>query len=170
MVDMTRTDDQDPQEPRWLSDEEQQLWRRWLLAGTRIQASLARQMQRDSGISMADYEVLVNLSEAPGHRMRIAALADRLQWDRSRLSHQITRMRNRELVDREACGDDRRGAFIVLTPTGLEVIAEAAPGHVKTVRELFIDRLSPAQATELSAILGDLLTQFEIPPECLGEK
>jgi DNA-binding MarR family transcriptional regulator len=155
---------------RWLSDREQCLWRNWLTAGHSIDAGLARQMQQDNAISMADYMVLVNLSEAPDHRMRVAALADRLQWDRSRLSHQITRMRNRGLLDRETCSSDGRGAFIVLTPTGLEVIAEAAPGHVKTVRELFIDRLSPTQATELSAILGDLLTQFEIPPECLGEK
>ncbi|WP_297006391.1 MarR family winged helix-turn-helix transcriptional regulator [uncultured Corynebacterium sp.] len=167
---MSRTSHQPPQVTRWLSDEEQLLWRRWLQAGARIQANLARQMQRDSGLSMADYEVLVNLSEAPDHRMRIAALADRLQWDRSRLSHQITRMRNRELVDREACGDDRRGAFIVLTPAGLSAVAEAAPGHVAAVRELFIDRLSPSRAAALSASLGDLLDQFNLPPGCPGGK
>lgn len=167
---MTRTDNQDPQEPRWLSAEEQQLWRRWLVAGPRIQANLARQMQRDSGISLPDFEVLVNLFEAPDHRMRIAALADRLQWDRSRLSHQITRMRNRDLLDREACGDDRRGAYIVLTRTGLEVVTAAAPGHVNAVRELFTDRLSPTQASQLSAILDDLLAQFDLPSGCPGGK
>lgn len=145
----------------WLTAEEQLLWRRWLKVGTRIQANLARQMLRDNGISIADYEVLVNLSESPGQRMRIAALADKLQWDRSRLSHQITRMRKRNLVDREMCDSDGRGAFIVLTPAGLAATVAAAPGHVDTVRRLFVDRLSPTQAHDLSSILECLIAQFE---------
>lgn len=149
---------------RWLTDDEQVLWRQWLFAGSRIQAALARQMQ-DNGISTADYAVLVNLSEASGHRMRIAALADRLQWDRSRLSHQITRMRNRDLLTRESCDSDGRGAFIVLTDAGLAATRAAAPGHVDAVRDLFIDRLSPDQAHALSGILETLIAQFD-EPEC----
>lgn len=145
----------------WLTDAEQLLWRRWLTVGTRIQATLAREMQKDNGISIADYEVLVNLSEAPDRRMRIAALADKLQWDRSRLSHQISRMRNRDLVTRETCDEDGRGAFIVLTGAGLAATVDAAPGHVDTVRRLFIDQLTPAQARDLSAILGHLAEQFD---------
>lgn len=152
-----------PTTPNWLTDAEQLLWRRWLTVGSRIQAALARQMQKDNGISIADYQVLVNLSEAPDHRMRIAALADKLQWDRSRLSHQISRMRNRDLVTRETCDEDGRGAFIVLTDEGLATTVAAAPGHVDTVRELFIDRLTPAQAEELSATLGTLVAQFDDP-------
>lgn len=164
---MADPEDIDDTPTRWLTPEEQRLWRRWLLAGTRIQADLARQMQRDSGISMADYEVLVNLSEAPDHRMRIAALAERMQWDRSRLSHQISRMRSRGLIDREACGDDRRGAFIVLTGDGLTAIRDAAPGHVRAVRGLFVDRLSPGRAAELDAALGDLIAGYD-DADCPG--
>lgn len=147
----------------WLTPEEQLLWRRWITVGSRINVALARQMQKDSGISLPDYEVLVNLSEAPDHRMRVAALADALQWDRSRLSHQLSRMRNRDLVTRESCDSDGRGAFIVLTDTGLETIKAAAPGHVNAVRTLFVDRLSPEQAQELSATLEILAGQFDLP-------
>lgn len=154
---MTDTD------PHWLTCEEQQLWRRWLLVGSSINASLARQMQKDSAMSMADYEVMVNLSEAPDHRMRVAALADALQWDRSRLSHQLSRMRNRGLVTRESCGSDRRGAFIVITDDGLTAIRDAAPGHVAAVRALFVDRLSPRQARGLADILALLAEQFGDP-------
>ncbi|AGP31989.1 MarR family winged helix-turn-helix transcriptional regulator [Corynebacterium terpenotabidum] len=146
---------------RWLTDEEQQLWRRWLLVGSRINAALAREMQQENNISMTDYEVLVNLSEAPDHRMRIAALAERLQWDRSRLSHQISRMRSRGLLTRESCASDGRGAFIVITDEGLAATRAAAPGHVRTVRELFIDRLTPDQARDFSETLRRLADQFE---------
>jgi DNA-binding MarR family transcriptional regulator len=148
---------------RWLSDREQCLWRNWLTAGHSIDAGLARQMQQDNAISMADYMVLVNLSEAPDHRMRVAALADRLQWDRSRLSHQITRMRNRGLLDRETCSSDGRGAFIVLTEDGFAVIRDAAPGHVAAVRAMLFDILSDEQQEQLADILHTVNAQFEAP-------
>ncbi|HJC85885.1 MAG: MarR family winged helix-turn-helix transcriptional regulator [Corynebacterium sp.] len=147
--------------PRWLSDEEQCLWRKWLAASRRIDSELARDMQRQSGLSMSDYEVLVNLSEAPDYRMRIAALADALTWDRSRLSHQISRMIKRDLLTREACESDGRGAFIVLTQTGLSTIQQAAPGHVDSVRRLMIDRLDEQQAADLGRVLDVILEQFE---------
>lgn len=147
----------------WLTPEEQLLWRRWITVGSRINVALARQMQKDSGISLPDYEVLVNLSEAPENRMRVAALADALQWDRSRLSHQLSRMRNRELVTRESCDSDGRGAFIVLTDTGLATIKAAAPGHVSAVRALVVDRLTADQSRELSTILAALAEQFDLP-------
>jgi DNA-binding MarR family transcriptional regulator len=158
---MTSRDNATEESTRWLSDREQCLWRNWLRAGHSIDAGLAREMQQDNGISMADYEVLVNLSEAPERKMRVAALADRLQWDRSRLSHQITRMRNRGLLDRESCSSDGRGAFIVLTDDGFDLIRGAAPGHVGAVRALMFDRLSREQQDQLAAILGTINAQFE---------
>lgn len=147
--------------PRWLSDEEQCLWRKWLAASRWIDSELARDIQRQSGLSMSDYMVLVNLSEAPEHRMRIAALADVLGWDRSRLSHQISRMIKRDLLVREACESDGRGAFIVLTETGLATIQQAAPGHVDSVRRLMFDRLDEQQAADLGRVLDVILEQFE---------
>lgn len=147
--------------PRWLTDDEQCLWRRWLFVSRRIDSELARDMQRQSGLSMADYEVLVNLSEAPDQRMRIAALADALTWDRSRLSHQISRMIKRGLLTREACPSDGRGAFIALTDEGLQTIQEAAPGHVESVRRLMFEQLDEDQITKLSEVLSVLEGQFE---------
>ncbi|MGO1950222.1 MAG: MarR family winged helix-turn-helix transcriptional regulator [Mycobacteriaceae bacterium] len=151
--------------PRWLTDDEQCLWRRWLTVTRGIDSELARDMQRGGGLSMADYEVLVNLSEAPDQRMRIAALADRLTWDRSRLSHQISRMIKRDLLVREACASDGRGAFIALTDEGLRNIQAAAPGHVDSVRRLMFDHLSEEDASKLHSILSTLAEQFTDPAE-----
>ncbi|MEJ6550171.1 MarR family winged helix-turn-helix transcriptional regulator [Corynebacterium sp. USCH3] len=145
----------------WLSEPEQCLWRSWLSVARNMDSALARDLQRDTGLSMADYEVLVNLSEATGHRMRMAVLADRLTWDRSRLSHQITRMMNRGLLAKETCNSDGRGTFVALTDHGLTTIRDAAPSHVASVRRMMFDVLSDKQATELRAILTTLAEQFE---------
>lgn len=145
----------------WLSESEQHLWRSWLSVARRMDSALARDLQRDTGLSMADYEVLVNLSEAPEHKMRMALLADRLTWDRSRLSHQITRMMNRGLLAKETCNSDGRGAFVVLTDQGLSTIRDAAPSHVASVRRLMFDVLSDEQAETLDGILSTLAGQFE---------
>lgn len=148
-------------ETPWLSETEQCVWRRWLNVSRRMNSALAKDMQRDSGLSLADYEVLVNLSEAPDHRMRVVALAERLTWEKSRLSHQITRMMRRDLLSRENCASDGRGAFVTLTPEGLETIRQAAPAHVEAVRRLMFDNLSATRLRQLSAVLDDLSPQFE---------
>jgi DNA-binding MarR family transcriptional regulator len=144
----------------WLTETEQDLWRSWLSVARRMDSALARDLQRDTGLSMADYEVLVNLSEAEGNRMRMAVLADRLSWDRSRLSHQITRMMNRGLLGKETCNSDGRGAFVVLTDQGLTTIRDAAPSHVLSVRRMMFDVLSDRQTAELHDILTTLGRQF----------
>lgn len=144
----------------WLSDQEQLAWRDWILVKTRIETALARQLQNDSSISLADYVVLVQLSEHPDRRQRIAALADALQWDRSRLSHQITRMTKRGLVRRETCSNDGRGAFVAIENHGMKIIQESAPGHVQAVRELFFDHLTEDEVTQLTGILHKLAQQF----------
>jgi DNA-binding MarR family transcriptional regulator len=100
---------------------------------------------------MHDYEILVELSEAPLRRMRMTELAERTAQSRSRLSHQVNRMENRDLVSREGCEGDKRGTFAVLTARGAATIEEVAPHHVASVREHFIDRLDPA---ELAALAG----------------
>lgn len=145
----------------WLSDSEQCLWRQWLAVSRQMDSALARELQRDTGLSMADYEVLVNLSEATDHKLRMAVLADRLTWGRSRLSHQITRMAKRGLLARETCNSDGRGAFVALTDQGLDTIRTAAPSHVASVRRMMFDSLSTDQADQLSAILDTLGEQFE---------
>lgn len=152
--------DQNPaQDVRWLTDEEQQAWRQWLDLGARITNALSRELQLDSTISLADYEVLVNLSESPDHRQRVVALAEEIKWERSRLSHQITRMAKRGLVRREACDKDGRGAFVILEEQGLEAITAAAPGHVEAVRHMMFDGLSAEQLTAFRDVLAHIEPQ-----------
>ncbi|MGJ4070911.1 MarR family winged helix-turn-helix transcriptional regulator [Corynebacterium macclintockiae] len=146
--------------PQWLNSREQQVWRAWLNTHIQINAELAQQLSADTSLSLSDYEVLVHLSESPDNQQRIVALANTMQWSRSRLSHQITRMAKRGLVRRETCDADGRGAFVVLEPAGLEAITNAAPGHVKKVRELIFDHLSDAEVEKLLALLSKLDAQF----------
>ena len=116
------------QESPWLNAEQQRMWRLWIHLYAKAVTAQARQLGDDSRLSFSDYEVLVHLSEAEGRRLRISALADQLQWDRSRMSHQIRRMEERGLLWRESCDTDGRGFFAVLDPRGLNAIQDAAPG------------------------------------------
>ena len=129
----------------WLSDDEQQTWRTYLRMSSLLPAALNRQLQQDCGLTLPEYEVLVQLSETPGHRLRPFQICEGLNWEQSRLSHQLTRMERRGLVSRHECAADGRGAFIELTAAGAEAIAAAAPRHVATVRRLIFDELSDAQ-------------------------
>lgn len=152
MASSTNDDNSTPQ--RWLNSTEQRVWRQWLDLGTRVNNVLGRQLQRDNELSLPDYEVLVHLSEAPDRRQRIVALADQIRWERSRLSHQITRMTKRGLVRRESCDKDGRGAFVALEDKGLKAIMEAAPGHADYVRRLMFENLSDANLNELLDIFA----------------
>ncbi len=146
---------------RWLTDEEQRVWRQWLLLGDRMTATLARQLQEESGMSLPDFEVLVRLSEAPDERVRVLALAQILRWERSRLSHHLTRMERRGLIRRQDCPSDRRGAYAVLTDHGRTTIEQAAPGHVNAVREVLFDRLDEGELATLDHLTGTLLFGLE---------
>ena len=157
----TRPSTDSKRAPRWLSTEEQATWRDWIFVTSRIDAAMARELQRNSELSLADYTVLVPLSEHPEQRERIAALAEILQWDRSRLSHQITRMSKRGLVRRESCAEDGRGAFVAIEPAGMDAIREAAPAHVESVRNYFFDLLDERDQQGMARVLHKLATQFE---------
>jgi DNA-binding MarR family transcriptional regulator len=148
-------------ETPWLDDRQQQAWRAWLAMGSRLPAALNRQLQRDSDLSLQDFDVLVQLTDVEDGRVRVSALAAALGWERSRLSHHVTRMERRGLVAREECGDDGRGAFVVLTPEGRSAIEAAAPGHVRTVRSLVFDELTPAEVASLEAITSKVLGRLE---------
>ena len=129
-------------DPRWLTADEQRAWRAYI----RLAKMLMRQLDRDLhpfGLSTNDYEILVDLSEAPGTRLRMTELADLTAQSRSRLSHQITRMEVKGLVRREGCDGDKRGTFAVITPRGQAIIERVAPSHVDSVRRHFIDQVSP---------------------------
>ena len=135
----------------WLSEEEQRAWRGLLRMHTNVMTALAQRLKTDSDMSLADYEVLANLSETPGGVLRARDLRCRLQWEKSRLAHHMKRMEDRGLVRRYACPEDGRAPLVALTEEGLALIREAAPAHVARVRELFLDALSP----ELVAALGE---------------
>ena len=146
--------DEDGIEPRWLSEHEHRAWRSFLACNSGLMAVLERQLQRDSGLSTADYTVLVQLSEAPEQRCRHFELGEAIGWEKSRLSHHLSRMVQRGLVERAACPEDNRGGYVVLTAGGAAAITAAAPRHVANVRRYFIDRLSADQLDALIA-LGD---------------
>ena len=145
----------------WLSGDEQRAWRAYLRLGSLLPAALNRQLQHDCGLTLPEYEVLVQLSEAPEHRLRPFQICDALNWEQSRLSHQLTRMERRGLVARRECQVDGRGAFVALTTCGCEAIREAAPQHAAAVRRLIFDQLSDAQRAafeEACSVIIDALT------------
>ncbi|MFJ6754315.1 MULTISPECIES: MarR family winged helix-turn-helix transcriptional regulator [unclassified Streptomyces] len=144
--------------PRWLTDPEQDAWYAWRRMFPLVNAEIARDLSQHSGLSEADYDVLSVLGSTDGHRMRITALAELMQWSRSRLSHQLTRMEKRGIVRREEVAADGRGAEVVLTGTGVAMITEAAPLHVESVRRHLIDILTPDQLRTLAEV-GELLRE-----------
>lgn len=143
-------------EPRWLSADEQRVWRLYLESTQLLADAVDAQLQRDAGLSHADYEVLVRLSEAPERRMRMSELADRTLFSRSRLSHAVARLERAGWVRREATPEDRRGMLAHLTDAGLARLRDAAPGHVAAVRELLFDRLTAEQVARLGEIVAEV--------------
>ena len=139
---------------RWLSAGEQKAWRAYLAGSQLLQNQLGRELQQEHGLTHNDYEILVQLSEAPERRMRMTDLAERCLLSKSRLSHQITRMEDAGMVQRTTCPSDRRGSFAVLTDEGMRRLEDAAPTHVEGVRQHFIDRLSAEEVSALSEVFG----------------
>ena len=148
-------------EVRWLTVEEERVWRRWLTLNARLSATLQRELQDDAGLSMPDFEVLVHLTDSPEGRVRVTDLARLMQWERSRVSHHVTRMERRRLVQRVECAEDGRGAFVVITPPGRAAIEQAAPGHVNMVRRLIFDALSPEEVDAFATIIEKMLAQLD---------
>ncbi|MFI5991935.1 MarR family winged helix-turn-helix transcriptional regulator [Streptomyces sp. NPDC051362] len=141
-------------EPRWLDEREQRAWRSLMKMQAGLSEYIERQLRTHSGLSTADYQVLAHLSEAPEGRLRSFVLGDALQWEKSRLSQHLTRMQNRNLIRRERCATDQRGAVVVITEQGRTLVETAAPLHLADVRNVLIDHVTPAQI-DLLIELGD---------------
>ncbi|GLY68911.1 MarR family transcriptional regulator [Amycolatopsis taiwanensis] len=156
MADMSAT--------RWLTDDEQQVWRAFYAAVDLLRGHVEGQLQRDAGMPHTYYEVLVALSEAPGRTLRMSELAQRCRSSRSRLSHAVARLEENGWVRRRSCPTDKRGAFASLTAEGLAAIEEAAPGHVEAVREALFDALTPDQVRALGEISAAI--QGRLTPRC----
>ncbi|WP_395363612.1 MarR family winged helix-turn-helix transcriptional regulator [Streptomyces sp. YH02] len=143
----------------WLTDAEQCAWRTFL----DVQRMLTYQLERDLqpfGLTMNDYEILVNLSESAERRLRMSDLAAATLQSKSRLSHQITRMENAGLVRRENCESDRRGLYAVLTDAGMDTMHKVAPHHVESVRKHFIDQIGPDALGDLRQSLTPVADQL----------
>ena len=145
----------------WLSDQEAHVWRGWLRLNAELSAMLAREMQDDAGLSMSDFAVLVHLTDNPEGRVRVTDLARLLLWERSRVSHHVTRMERRGLAERTECAEDGRGAFVAVTPAGRAAIEQAAPGHVRAVRRLLFDALSSEEVARLGTVVDKVLARLD---------
>jgi len=148
-------------DPHWLDARQQRAWRGYLAMQARLQAQLNRQLQADSGLSIADFDVLVALTDRPDVSVRVLELAEALQWEKSRLSHHLARMERRGLIERQDCPDDARGAFVVLSGAGREAIERAAPAHVEAVRALVFDGLDAEQVEALAGIAEAVLARID---------
>src|SRR5579875_182839 len=155
------------EEPEWLSEDEACMWRAFLRMRRALDRGVDRHLTECSGLSIADYQLLVPLSEAPGMRLRARDLGREVDWERSRLSHQIRRMEQRGLLERLECPTDARGTIIALTAAGAEAIRGAAPSHVTWVREHFIDLLTEEERLTLQAVAERVLARFAAE-ECSG--
>lgn len=146
----------------WLSAEEQRVWRGYLAMVNELEVAMNRQLQRDCGLSLADYEVLVALSERGAQRM--FELGEALSWEQSRLSHQLRRMRDRGLVSRQGATDDRRGATVELTDAGRAALRTAAPGHAALVRGVLFDGMPAARRKALSEVIDTVRERLRESP------
>lgn len=139
-------------DPRKLTDDELELFRAFHLMRRGFDRTLDAQLQQDDGISISELEVLMALVRSPGRRLRVRDLVDSTGWEKSRVSHQVTRMAARGFVERQECAEDRRATWIHLTGEGRRVVVRALPKHSATIRRILFDALSPDQQEALLGI------------------
>ena len=142
--------------PRWLDERQQHVWQAYLHLNQHLYAFLEQQLVRD-GLSGPDYKVLHPLSEAPDGLLRARELCTEIGWDRSRLSHHLTRMEKRGLIAREECVEDGRGLMVRVTDGGRRAIEAAAPAHAENVQRYFFDLLSNDELDTLAVLFDRLL-------------
>lgn len=145
-----------PPEAQWLSDDQQGVWRAWLLGSAVLNERLDAQL-REHDLDLAEYEILVTLSEASDRQLRMAELADAVHQSRSRLTHTVTRMEKRGLIERTTCPVDRRGVWANLTDAGHRLLEDAAPSHVECVRRNFVDAVDPQDYAALGRAMRAIL-------------
>jgi DNA-binding MarR family transcriptional regulator len=134
------------------------VWRSLVDTTAELRRILGARLQRESGLSPADYQVLLALHEADGRRLRSSELAASIDWERSRLSHHLRRMEGRGLIRRDDCATDNRGAEISFTPDGADRFRRATAPHMRAIKKHFADALTPEQFDALADILHALRT------------
>jgi DNA-binding MarR family transcriptional regulator len=152
-------------QPRWLDARQQHVWQAYLHLNQHLYAFLEQQLAGDA-LSAADYKVLHPLSEAPGGLLRARELGTEIGWDRSRLSHHLTRMEKRGLIAREECAEDGRGLMVRVTDAGRRAIEAAAPAHAENVQRYFFDQLSNDELDTLAAVFDRLLDNLTRDSTC----
>lgn len=145
---------------RWLTEREQQVWRRYVGMLTWVPAELEAQLQRDADLTHFGYWVLAVLSEAPERALRMSDLAAMVNSSQSRLSHVVGKLERQGWVRRERAADDGRGNVAVLTDAGFAKLEASAPGHVAAVRDIVFDVLTPEQLDQLDDICDAILTKI----------
>jgi DNA-binding MarR family transcriptional regulator len=146
-------------EPNWLNPREMKAWRSYIIASRRLLEALESDLDGHD-LSMPDYEVLAQLSDAPDRRMRMSELAEIAMLSKSRLSHRMKVMEKSGWVRREVCPEDKRGSFAVMTEKGWRAIVKAAPDHVASVRNRFVDNLTLKEQEELAKIFDRVTTKL----------
>ncbi|NMO50855.1 MarR family transcriptional regulator [Actinoplanes sp. TBRC 11911] len=144
-------------QPRWLSDDQQQTWRQFVEVLVKVPAALETQLQRDAGLTHMGYIVLSTLSERPDRRLAMSRLAKKVSASLSRLSHVVARLEGQGWVRRERDPGDGRVQIAVLTDLGYDKVVDSAPGHAEAVQKLVFDRLTAAQVRQLAKVAESLL-------------
>lgn len=139
---------------RWLNAEEQQSWRAYIVGSTLLLDVLDRELRQSHGISLPEYEILVRLSEAPDRVLRMAQIAESLRHSRSRITHTVSRMEKAGWISRCASASDRRGVEARMTDEGYALLVEAAPTHVRGVREHLLDLAGTDGLASLGRVMG----------------
>jgi DNA-binding MarR family transcriptional regulator len=141
---------------RWLDTDQQRIWRSWLLGVARIDAVLTEYL-RPHNLDLAEYEILVVLSESEQRRMRMSDLALLVHQSRSRLTHTVSRLETDGFVARERTCDDGRGVYATITEAGFAKLVEAAPSHVESVRKIFVDAVAPEDYAAIGRAMSAVL-------------
>jgi DNA-binding MarR family transcriptional regulator len=155
-------------ETPWLTEREQQAWRRFVAVLEMLPGVLDSKLNREEGVTHFDYFTLAMLSEAPGRTLRMGTLAGLTNASLARLSNVVTRLASRGLVERRPSPDDRRATDVALTEAGWAKVVQAAPGHVRTVRASVFDLLDPDQLDQLSSICERLLDGLDPQHRLVG--
>ncbi|MGO4690418.1 MarR family winged helix-turn-helix transcriptional regulator [Glaciibacter sp. 2TAF33] len=146
-----------------LTDTQAASWASYQRMRARLGGRLGRELARDAGVSDADYEILWALLEAPGDSVRALALRCGLEWEKSRLSHQLRRMEERGLVIRRDCSVDNRGTDVSITEAGRSLAVQARAYHDEAVRRYVVDALTPEQLLQLEAISEAIVHGLDQP-------
>ncbi|MDN4613804.1 MarR family winged helix-turn-helix transcriptional regulator [Leifsonia sp. F6_8S_P_1B] len=132
--------------------EQLRIWRDYIETAEVLRTRLGSRLQSESELSAGDYQVLLALTEAEDRTLRSSELADLIGWERSRLSHHLGRMERRGLISRQACADDVHGIDVIATDAGSAAFRAGSVPHLRAVRELFLDALTPAQLNEVDDV------------------